>query len=367
MFVSGPTYKGHALDATRNANLMYLGEKLSAYKQMYTLEDRGNGPKLKHKKEPLVDFLRALDAANDKESLQKLVNLDQTELQLAMNYLAGAWDGVWHAANNFLLNQDLESNQWNVISYDFDETFGNDILTTDAADVPYEEFTPDGAQRPLVSKILAYDKAHFEEILRTLVKRFFKPSVLNPRIEAWRKMLEKDVEWDRALPGRSPGEPVVWNMRDFRAATTKSQGSNDNKTTAAEAAYAGYGVSLSIPDWIERRSASVCKLLNISDTDDIKPIGPYNGGRVLDISGQVMDRASGKAVDPSQQPLPSSPSAQSPVSSPVNIAPSTPSPTDNIALTGAALQFSGATKVSSAAIGSLVALASISASIALLA
>lgn len=331
---------------------------------MYTLEDRGNGPKADHKKQPLVDFLRSFDQAQNKESLQKLINLDQTELQLAMNYLAGAWDGVWHAANNFLLTQDLESNQWNVISYDFDETFGNDILTEDAASTPYERFAPEGAARPLVSKILSYDKDHFEEILRTLVKRFFKPSVLNPRIEAWKKMLRKDVEWDRALPPRSPGEPVAWNMQDFEVATTaSSQDGGGNKKTAG---YAGFGVSLSIPDWIQRRSASVCERFKISDNDDIEPIGPYKGGRELDISGKVMDRASGQVVNKCQKQQPSQ-SVKNTASAPRSSVASSPSTSDSVALTGAPLQFSGGDKVvSSATVGFLVTLASILASIALL-
>ncbi|KAI9484701.1 coth protein-domain-containing protein [Zychaea mexicana] len=302
---TGPTYKGNSLDDQHCANLEYLGDDTAAYKKdIYKLKDKGEAKDLKkgNKTLPLVEFTRQLAKIDPKQAtdaqnrgdLEKLIDPTNLMLHMAINYLVGSWDGFWFQASNFYLNQDLATKQWALIAYDFDETLGNGVETAGFVNVRYEAYTPSSAKRPLVDAILEspYYRNEFETILKTLVKKFFKPSVIKPRLEAWIKMLRQDVGWDRSLPDTSPGKKVTWTVADMEAGALG--------ISATKGAQVGNSdLSLSIVDWVQQRSELVCKQFGISDNDDLLPIGTYTGGRVMDGSGHVTDRA---AITSPQQP-----------------------------------------------------------------
>ncbi|ORY99417.1 coth protein-domain-containing protein [Syncephalastrum racemosum] len=284
---TGPTYKGNALDSAHGANLAYLGDDVELYSEdVYKLKDKGKDKQYldkDNKTVPLIEFTRALAEADTKEKLAELIHIEHTMIHLAVNFLVGSWDGVWYQASNFYLNQDLGTRQWTLITYDFDETLGNGVEDTELATVPYQSFAPDGAERPLIDAVLRVDTPAFERILKTLVKRFFKPSVIEPRLKTWQQMLEKDLAWDRGLPGRSPGEKMAWTYDDFYTSSLADD-------VHSEGAVGNSDLSLSIADWVRRRSAAVCEQLNIDDTDDIVPaLGPYIGGHDMDGSGLITE------------------------------------------------------------------------------
>ncbi|KAI9311215.1 coth protein-domain-containing protein [Dichotomocladium elegans] len=291
---TGPTYRGSAVDATHSATLQYLGSDPSLYpEEIYKLMDKGHASGLSKQNaaQPLIELMRQLATVDPKaivsESTQgilpTLIGPDNLMHHMAINFLLGSWDGFWFQANNYYLHQDLSSGLWYLVSSGFDETLGNGIHNPAFSTVPYQQYKPSAAIRVPVDVILGspYYKAQFEHILTVIIKRFFKPSVVRPRIEAWRAMLRKDLAWDRGLGNMSPGQPLPWTMDDFEASIGGSQYKGKKGTSET---------SLSIGEWVERRSASLCKQLGISSLDDIPPLGLYDGeGRMMDSTGQILD------------------------------------------------------------------------------
>lgn len=268
---TGPTYKGNALNPSFEGNLVYKDDLQESYNDtIYKLEDEGNMKKdmnVTNEKTPLIEFIKelaaidptqAVDEAN-KGNLEKLLDPQHLMIHMALNFLSGSWDGFWHQASNYYLTKDTNSNQWTFISYDFDETFGlgapRYMSTT-----PYDNFTRPDSQRPLIDVILKspYYKAEFEKTVQTIVKRFFKASTINPRLEAWKQMLKEDVEFDINLEPKSVGIKPQWTIWNFE---------NNLNTTDGE--------SMGVAEWVNARSVAVQQQLNFNDADDLPPLGPY--------------------------------------------------------------------------------------------
>ena len=151
--------------------------------------------------------------------------------------------------------------RWTLITYDYDEVFGlgseESLVST-----PYQNFTRPNSERPLVEVYLEspFWRSEFERILQTLIKRFFKSSVIDPRLDAWQTMLRADVEWDLSLPVRSPGSiNTTWTIWNF-----------DNNIQSTD------GQVMGLKEWVSRRSTAVCEQLGFTNEDDLAPLGQYN-------------------------------------------------------------------------------------------
>ncbi|KAG0169591.1 hypothetical protein DFQ29_009632 [Apophysomyces sp. BC1021] len=273
---TGPMYKGNALSDTEEANLVYLGDDPKLYtKDVYKLEDKGTDKALQKNDSlgPLIQFTRLLQSidpsqatdAQHQGNLSTLIDPQHTLLHLAMNFLSGSWDGLWFQASNYYLTQDnTQTNHWTVVTYDFDETFGIDPESKPLLNISYQNFGKPNAKRPLVDALLRspYWQSQFEQVLKTLIKRFFKPSAIEPRLQAWKAMLQQDISWDRSLQPRSPGTKTTWTESDFEK-NMDSALNND---------------AMGLMEWIKARSAATCQQLQINDNDDLPALGPYSGG-----------------------------------------------------------------------------------------
>ena len=144
--------------------------------------------------------------------------------------------------------------------------------------VPYQQYSRPNSSRPIVDKLLASPKwrGEFENTLKTVIKRFFKPSVIGPRLEAWTHMLQEDINWDRGLQAHSPGQASNWTAADFTAGM--------NSTTKGQ---------VGILEFVTKRSQSVCQQLQFQDNDDLPALSAYTQGRYMDAQGQVSDHPNG--------------------------------------------------------------------------
>lgn len=258
---TGVTYKGNALSDTQEANMQYLGDDPAKYSaDLYKAEDDGE-QKLNKTNEmyPLIDFTKRIANTTD---LSSIVNVQHTLTHMAFNFLSGSWDGFWYQASNYYLNQDLKDNTWQVITYDFDETFGSNLENQSLIDCTYQDFRkPNAQKRPLQDTLVAQNASTLEDILKTVIKRFFKPSVIEPRLKAWQNMLREDIAWDRAIPAMSKGTARQWTEADFETNL--------------------FNTTKSVPgvlQWVQTRSAATAKQLNFDDKDDLPALGPYTGG-----------------------------------------------------------------------------------------
>lgn len=220
---TGETIKLNSLSVQQEGNLQYLGDDASLYPEdLYKLEDKGEDKTIQKNNSlgPLIAFMRdlaAIDGNSSDDAWNKLMNPQHTLIHLAFSFLGASWDGLWYQASNSYMNQDLQTKQWTVITYDFDETFGNNSPDEKLMTVPYQQYARPNSTRPLVDKLLAspHWKNEFETILKTVIKRFFKPSVMEPRLQAWTMMLREDIAWDRQLQPRSPGAKSNFTVQDF--------------------------------------------------------------------------------------------------------------------------------------------------------
>ncbi|KAG0164856.1 hypothetical protein DFQ28_009623 [Apophysomyces sp. BC1034] len=292
---TGVTYKGNALSPEQEGNLAYLGEDASLYSaDLYKLADKGEDKTVNktNSQGPLVEFTRTLSKIDPKQAtdaqhtgdLSKLLDPNHLMIHMALNFLGGSWDGLWIQASNYYLSQDLKSKQWAMITYDFDETFGSGEESQPLMTVAYTNYSRPDSKRPLIDAILQspYYNQQFQDVLKTIVKRFFKPSVINPRLQAWTAMLKEDIAWTRAIPGRSPGTKTSWTVQDFVTnMNTTSQG------------------TIGVADWVKQRSAATAQQLKFDDKDDLPALGPYTGGSRLDANGNVVAANGQTNVSPS--------------------------------------------------------------------
>ncbi|CEG80893.1 hypothetical protein RMATCC62417_15158 [Rhizopus microsporus] len=93
----------------------------------------------------------------------------------------------------------------------------------------------------------------------TIIKRFFNPRVIKPRLDGWATMLKEDIAWDFSLPERSPGEKFKYTVETF------------NKNL-----YSTVDGTIGVLEWVSNRTAAVCQQLNFNDSDDLPPLPPYN-------------------------------------------------------------------------------------------
>ncbi|KAI7873215.1 coth protein-domain-containing protein, partial [Mucor mucedo] len=261
---TGVTIKGNAMDQDTEANLVYNGPSAANYdhNDVYILEDKGRDPTISKENymAPLIDFMDRLsktvvgtDAQTPGTITDLMDSAEHTMIHAAMSFLAGSWDGFWYQASNYYLNQNRETKKWYLITYDFDETFGNGLEDIELMTTPYQKYQRPGSKRPLIDVFIKspYYEPKFQEILKTLIKRFYNPRVIKPRLEAWTAMLKEDIAWDRSLPFRSPGDKEKFTVNDLNNALVT------------------VGSRMGVLEWISNRTSSVCQQLNFNDTDDL--------------------------------------------------------------------------------------------------
>lgn len=272
-------------------NLVYVGDDATKYSaDIYKLADEGEDKTISKKNNSqagIIDFTKRLSQINAKEatdaqhpgSIVNLIDPQHTLIHMAINFLIGSWDGFWYQASNYYLNHDLGTNKWTLITYDFDETYGNGIEDAAMNTVSYQNYSRPGAQRPLVEVFLnsTYYDSMFQDTVKTIVKRFFKPSVVDPILQAWSQMLKEDIAWTRSIAGRSPGAATTFTVKDF------------------EDGLLGNGTVISISQWVSKRASSVATQLNFKDTDDLPALPAYTAGTHLDANGNVVN-ADGSTV-----------------------------------------------------------------------
>ncbi|KAF9163427.1 hypothetical protein DFQ26_002517 [Actinomortierella ambigua] len=183
----------------------------------------------------LIAFISDLQAFNPTTTPNPVQYFNETRLDLdgflrcmALEYLFGAFDNYWQAASNYFMyrNPTLApgGGKWQWIPTDFDGVIGvgsdyvpNEVYTAWWTPSLYQGVMQ---QRPLVEKLILQNtaiKALFEETLKNIVSYAWKPTAMDPHVEALYAMLKLDVEWDLSLPRQSPGQNRNFTFQDHVA------------------------------------------------------------------------------------------------------------------------------------------------------
>ncbi|KAF9098411.1 hypothetical protein BGX27_000798 [Mortierella sp. AM989] len=211
----------------QEATLQYAGPNTTDYHpEIYSNKNRGDNTKAEPMAQ-LISFFKDLQEYDPSlgggiKFWNSRLDLDGFLRSMAMEYLGGAWDAYWWKGNNFFMYFNPTENRWQFLPTDFDSTFsdGNlkDVLTT------YKQFAArrlarPGKDHPLITKLIYKNKEinlRFEQILFSLVKGVFNPNVLEPRINAYQKMIQDEVKWDLSIDrSKNPGKTFGFTLADF--------------------------------------------------------------------------------------------------------------------------------------------------------
>ncbi|KAF9975732.1 hypothetical protein BGZ73_000534 [Actinomortierella ambigua] len=211
----GSVWKMNSYDG-KTANLGWLGPTTKSYiiGDIYKPVVKGvNAPKNDVMKD-LIEFMKDLKDYNPKTTKdpvafwEQRMELDTFLKSMAMEYLTAAWDAYWQSGSNYQMHHDLVTNKWVWLPMDFDDTFGNSFGGDMESYKKLSRKNNKGQESFLVSKLILDTPTinqKFEEHLKTITSTVFKPQAINPRLDAYVRMIEEDVAWDRKLPRVAPG------------------------------------------------------------------------------------------------------------------------------------------------------------------
>ncbi|KAG0208404.1 hypothetical protein BGX28_000622 [Mortierella sp. GBA30] len=172
----------------------------------------------------LIQFMADIKKYNPKAEKdpigywEKRIDLDGFLKSMAMEYLTGQWDGYWNSGSNYQMYNDPITGKWLWIPIDFDDTFGTFFGGKIESYKKIPKKNEDGFECPLAQKLIMETPVinqRFETILKDIVNYVYKPSALVPRIEAYRKMIYKDVAWDRSQPRLAKGKTEGFTIQDL--------------------------------------------------------------------------------------------------------------------------------------------------------
>lgn len=244
---------------TEQADLIYKGPTNASYDVLvYSDVVLGNNP-VTDPLQQLIAFMKDLSDYNPATTTDPVgywntrLDLDGFLRNMALEYLAGAYDNYWMSGSNYFmyLNPTLgTSGKWQWIPTDFDGTFGNGYPT--ATQSSYQTWVDLATyDHPLISKLILNTpaiNALFETTLKELIETVYKPEALFPRIMAYNQMLLVDYTWDVSINRTGPGKVNGYTVADF----------NDNLMNTTK------DMSYSVKGWITDMSNSVSTTLKFT-------------------------------------------------------------------------------------------------------
>lgn len=124
-----------------------------------------------------IDFINNTDDATFAAGIVDRFSVDNFLRAMAVDVAVGQWDNYWYGANNYFLYHNEDTDRFEYIPYDYDNTYGVDFFGIDWATRPWDTwgnggYGSDGGQLPpLIARILnvpAY-QAQYQRYLRELV------------------------------------------------------------------------------------------------------------------------------------------------------------------------------------------------------
>ena len=187
------TNTGNLYKAIYGANFSYLGINQNPYESYYELSTN----KSANDYSGLIHFLDVLNNTNDAEfacQIPSVLDVESYLQTLAIELLAGHWDGSTYNKNNFYLYQRPADGKFMLIEYDMDNTFGIDWFNINWATRNIYNWAPSNGNelRPLYKRILQvpYYRDRFSYYIQTYTNSFFTPTPLVNQLESKQLLIE---------------------------------------------------------------------------------------------------------------------------------------------------------------------------------
>jgi len=205
------TEEGNLYKCYSPADLKFLGEDPREYRKLEEENQKVYELKTNRKEKDFSGLVELISLLNNTptnqlaEALEKRFDVDSYLKIMAIDVLIGNWDSPLFSASNFYLYDNPETGKFELIPYDFDNTFGidwvdvdwgkkdiydwphhwlKDLTEEDLEKYPqeqrmvmkgFQDFLPGRNDRPLYYRILEVKeyRAKFEQHLRFLVDNYF--------------------------------------------------------------------------------------------------------------------------------------------------------------------------------------------------
>ena len=143
------------------ADLNFLGSDPTIYKnlidngrpvyELKTNEEVGDFSKLAH----FIDVLNNTPSVSLLDSLESIIRIPQVLQYFAMNVLMGSWDDYWSLMNNYYLYYEPADDIFQLIPYDYDNSYGIDWFNIDWTTAnPYNFPKVVNGYRPLAERLM---------------------------------------------------------------------------------------------------------------------------------------------------------------------------------------------------------------------
>ena len=180
------------------ADLTYRGSDPAIYRDMksgdnFVYELKSNEAQSDYSQlVRLITILNSTSTASLPDSLEKIFDMRTLLQYYAMNTLIGSWDDYRSLRNNYYLYLNPTNQKFEIIPYDYDNTFGVDWFNKDWATAnPYSYPKANSGSRPLWDKIIVNNQyrdlyTHFIEFYRDNV---YALNIWDKRLDSLRNLL----------------------------------------------------------------------------------------------------------------------------------------------------------------------------------
>ncbi len=136
---------------------------------------------------------------NAPDSLEFILDVSGFIKYLAINILTGSWDDYRSLRNNFYLYHNPAIDQFQLIPYDYDNTFGVDWFNVDWATIdPYSYYLIDDSDRPLADLIFDSNpyKNLFSHFISFYMDHYFSLELWEDWIDSTKAMIDTSAFYD---------------------------------------------------------------------------------------------------------------------------------------------------------------------------
>ena len=167
--------------------------------ELKTNEDENN-------RKDLEDFIRFLTTSSDEDfdgKISDYINIDRYIKQLAIEIISGHWDGYSYNKNNYYLYLNPDTNKFEYIPYDTDNTLGIDWVSRDWATRNIYDWARHGdSGRPLNTRLMKSEKyiVKFSKAIDKLLKLTYTSTYQMEIASNYKNLISNAITTDTYYP-----------------------------------------------------------------------------------------------------------------------------------------------------------------------